>query len=354
MINIVVKEPDRHTEEKFTTAVGILAKALKLNFKIDHQHDGQEQSPYKSVRDAEEKMRQRMDHLLLKVFQAIRKQWLGTLSKAEPDPFRLGKVRINPKTGRALTRGEWSKIRRSLDKVLKHVFKDQNEFMTRKAVALGKILETMPVEERASTGYDTIDKTVNLLTESQDDFLRHIVNYAELHAAEYITDLASRARKDIMQTIIDAEQGKRSARQIEEALFENFADLNKDWRRIAETEHATNVNNGFLTTKLEKQAPGEYTFLQGVAMGDACPWCVSRVDGTVVVVLSAPPEEGDKITIEGKTYTVVWPGKSNVGRARVNWWLASGAQHPHCRCSWVEYVPGFDEYNERLMEILRG
>lgn len=354
LINLVIKNPAENTEYKFFEAVEVLAKALNLHFKVEHSPMN-EQSPYQAVRDAEEKLHKRTDELLFKLFRAIAKQWLGVVEKAkEVDPFKLGKIRINPKTGKPLTRAEWNAIRKNLDRALRYVFRDPDELMTRKAIALGKILETMPVEERGSTPYNKIDKTFDLLNQSKDDFLKNILLYAEQNAAELITDLTARSRKKIMQTLIDAERNKKSARQIERQLFEDFADLNKDWRRIAETEHASNVNNGFLMTRLDKN-DNKATFLRGVTMGNACSWCESHVSEKVVALLPAPPAGGgDKVTIEGKEYTAIWPGKSNVGRSRSDWWVAAGTQHPHCRCSWVDYIPGFDEYNERLMKEIRN
>ncbi len=330
MINIVVEKVDEYSEEKFAKTVEILAKAFKLHFKIE-QSDKKEYSLYQSIRDVEKLMHDRMDKLLYKVFRSICSQWLSTMSKAkELDPFKLGKVRINPKTGKLLTKREWKDIKKSLDKVLKYTFHDQDEYIAKRAIALGKILETMPPEERITTPYSEIDSAFKLATESEDDFLNNIVNWAELNAAEYITDLTARARKGILQQIIEAEKNEWSSKQLEEALFDKFADLNKDWRKIAETEHAYNVTDGFLSTKLQKQAADENTFLQGVAVGEACLFCRERIDGAVVVLLKGPPKGGsDKITIEGTEYTAIWPGKNNVGRSRADWWICIPS-HPHC------------------------
>ena len=55
------------------------------------------------------------------------------------------------------------------------------------------------------------------------------------------------------------------------------------------------------------------------------------ISGVIVVLLEEPPDTGgDKITIAGETYTAIWPGKTNYGRTRQNWWVAAGTQHPHC------------------------
>ena len=120
---------------------------------------------------------------------------------------------------------------------------------------------------------------------------------------------------------------------------------------IASTETATNVNNAFLATEIQKNKKSgvDYSYVQGISGGArVCPWCRSHVDGKVFVVVDRAPNSGDRITIDGKAWTAIWPGKSNYGRNRANWWVASGAQHPHCNCSFVTYVQGFDQYYDKL------
>jgi hypothetical protein len=55
----------------------------------------------------------------------------------------------------------------------------------------------------------------------------------------------------------------------------------------------------------------------------------------VVVLLPGPPPDGDTVIINGTPYEAIWPGKTNAGRTRPEWWVAAGSQHPHCRCTWT-------------------
>ncbi len=128
--------------------------------------------------------------------------------------------------------------------------------------------------------------------------------------------------------------------------------MNKDWRRIAETEIGSNVNNGQLITELNRSSE-EYIFMKGVSSPDACKWCATQVNDKVVILMDLPPESGDdQMIVDGKTYPVIWPGKDNVGRKRADWWVSAGVQHPHCRCSWVHYTPGFEDWNKELSDAI--
>ena len=126
--------------------------------------------------------------------------------------------------------------------------------------------------------------------------------------------------------------------------------MNRDWRRIAETEIGSAQNNGQLLTELERRKPeDEYVYMKGISSSGACPWCRNEVDGKIVILLDAPPDSGgDTMTVDGQAYTCIWPGKSNYGRNRASWWVAAGTQHPHCRCTWVKHIPGFEDWDEKF------
>jgi len=72
----------------------------------------------------------------------------------------------------------------------------------------------------------------------------------------------------------------------------------------------------------------------------------------VILLDTPPPGEGDQLVVDGKTFTVIWPGKNNVGRRRADWWIAAGTQHPHCQCSWIRYTPGYEKYRTLLDDAI--
>ena len=311
-----------------------------------------ETNPYKSVRQYESRIMldvsRRMfvvcrdfiqDHLKLKVDE---KKLNLELKKAE---FKLGgKVYINPKTGKPLTKKEWDTIKKSLDTAFRFVYdKSTEEAIARKAVVLGKILTTMHTDMALDM------KKLNEEAQIDYSFIENEIGFAEQHAGELITGLADNSRKRVISEIIQGQRERIGPRELETRLFRTYININRDWRRIAQTEIATNVNTGFVMTELNKGTK----YLQGISGASACPFCKEYVDGQVVVIGDSSNSTGfvfDK-TLD-KEVPYVWPGKSNYGRSRRDWWVSAGAQHPNCRCAWQNYEPGFDEYDKKLEDRL--
>lgn len=189
-----------------------------------------------------------------------------------------------------------------------------------------------------------------------------VIEFARARAAEFITELGERTRHRMAKMILEHENaralGEKTAgsRVLQSRLFDEFAVLNRDWRRIAVTECTRNAAEGYLSA-LE---PG--TRVRRIeAYAGACPWCVSIRDRVFDVVA---PDAKNK---NGETQ--VWVGKTNVGRAasprkRVGdelvertpselWWVAAGPQHPNCRGGWVrvsERPPGADPKFEAWLD----
>lgn len=180
------------------------------------------------------------------------------------------------------------------------------------------------------------------------------LDFAKTRAAELIADIGDATRHRLRKIIIDHEEGRALGSKdstlwsLQSRMQDEFAILNRDWRRVAITEVARDANEGFLSS-LE---PG--TKVNRVeAYPTACPWC-KKIHGRVLTVVDPAAEDKD-----GETQ--VWVGKTNVGRSasprkRVGddlvermpeerYWIAAGVQHPHCRGTWQilpKEVPGAD------------
>ena len=170
--------------------------------------------------------------------------------------------------------------------------------------------------------------------------------YAEAKAADLIVDLADRARHGIKRLVLDhLEQHHLSGvsapadwQPLEQALRDQFGDLNRDWRRIALTEVGEAHNQGFIATL----PAGTYVRRLEVYAG-ACAFC-QKIDGAILQVVDPAQEDKD-------WDRQVWAGKSNVGRSgsprkRVGnvlvertdselWKIPAGLVHPHCRGRFV-------------------
>lgn len=194
------------------------------------------------------------------------------------------------------------------------------------------------------------------------------ISFGRAHCCEAVTSLADAARHRMRKLVVDWQEASflgnkaGAAESLQSKLLDEFGTMNRDWRRIAITEATENVNQGFVA------AAGVGARLRRVEKyNGACAFCRS-IDGQVVEVVpaNAPKKNGN---------TEIWVGKTNVGRSasprkRVEgvlveredherWWIASGAQHPHCRGSWVRAAkvaddPDFEAWLAKMKKTRKG
>lgn len=332
-------------EIKYTNAIASLTKALGY----DSERQQKEISPFKSVRDLELLSKKTVERKLLKLYTALLK-WFD-VSKAQDDPFVLNnRIFINPSSGKPLTKKQWSVIKREITGAFRYIYANEEERIVNHALALGKLIKGMSIQDSIDRGYMSLKEQVADTVKTMTGPLwKNTIAFADAHAGELIVDLTQRHYKQIHDVLSTAIKNRASHGELKEKLFDTFGNMNRDWRRIAETEIGTSQNNGQLITELDRSKEGETVFMRGISSSEACPFCRNHVNSKVVVLLDAPPEAGgDQITINGTVYTAIWPGKDNYGRNRANWWVSAGTQHPHCRCTWVKYVPGFEDIEAKF------
>lgn len=175
-----------------------------------------------------------------------------------------------------------------------------------------------------------------------------ILGAAAARAAVNITDIADRTRSMMKRAVVDHTTGlirgdtRGGTRALQQRLFERFADLNRDVRRLAITEVGEACNQGFIAAS----PPGSYVRRMEHYTG-ACAFCVSLHDKVFQVV--APDHEPK----DGAT--MIWEGKTNIGRSasprkklggaliardpHEMYWAAAGVFHPNCRGRWVPTAP---------------
>lgn len=171
---------------------------------------------------------------------------------------------------------------------------------------------------------------------------RAALEYGYAHCAENITALTDSLRHKLRGAIMDYTQaqmmGDESARaSLDSRLLDEFATMNRDWRRIALTEAGEIANQGFIASMKPGSKVKRVEFYRG-----ACGYCRS-IDGLVMTVVDPAARYKD-----GQTQ--IWPGKTNLGRsvaprkrvgdvlvpreAHEMFWPAAGVQHPNCRGFW--------------------
>lgn len=173
--------------------------------------------------------------------------------------------------------------------------------------------------------------------------IRFILDYGHARCADNVQAVSDATRHRIKRVIMAHQEqsllgSNPPAHALQTQLFDEFAALNRDWRRIALTEVADNAGNGLIASL----KPG--TRVKRIEQyNGACAFC-RKINGSVLTVVS--PDKKDK-----NWDTEVWAGKSNVGRSgakrkRIDdelvarsetelWKIAAGAIHPHCRGSWI-------------------
>jgi mannose-6-phosphate isomerase-like protein (cupin superfamily) len=345
VMDVVIATDDEADEKSYTPAdffgVKKMAKALhflrprtaRAKIEPSRQH---EQSPWQAHRDYEAMVVKVVSDRLLELFLAIRRQWLhlpGEFRKASGEElFRLnGRIFISPKTGRPLTAKQWKEVMQSLDAGLRAMFRDQPDILVKRAMLLGKVLQGMDYESRRTARLSDVRPVGGL---PDNPAWRYAERLSRQNAAALLVGLQDDARKGISTTIVRAIRDKKTPRQLELDLFDKFADLNRDWRRIAETEIAENLTSGLLLAEEDTREKDETIYMIGISAPGACKECERLIQGKVVVLLKEP--NSGKIKVKGEEYDTIWPGKSNVGRKAGAYWPCVPL-HPHCRCSWTRF-----------------
>lgn len=170
-----------------------------------------------------------------------------------------------------------------------------------------------------------------------------IIDYGIANCCSHVTGFTDSVRFKLKRTILEYEkttrlEGRQPAHSLQTQLFDQFAECNKDWRRLAITEAGEMANQGMIASMPEGQKMKRLEQYAG-----ACPFC-RKIDGKVVTVVD--PRKKDK-----NWDTEIWPGKDNVGRSaspykRIGgqlvkrsdaelWKIPSGLAHPNCRGLWI-------------------
>ena len=346
-----IHNPEIKAEAKFKKALDILSKATKFKVNVEHE-DHDESSPYKSVQQLDEQIKDIIEHGLMDIFLELSRKWLGIgkIKKASVDyeTFRLnGRIFINPKTGNALTVGEWKAIQKDLNGALTKLYGKTEEMLSLRALALGKVLQNMNPEKSINTPLADISILDGMKDVTRDEVYDDTITMAKIHTGQLIQDITQTTRNNIVSTIMGGYKDNISARELRTRLFDQFSTINRDFRRIAETEIATNFNNGYLLAESQTRKEDEPVFMKGISGENACPFCKENVNGKIVVLVDEPTSSG-YVTVDGEEYPAIWPGKSNYGKKRSQWQVSAGSQHPSC------VLPGQEVVGSKISSAMKS
>ncbi len=221
------------------------------------------------------------------------------------------------------------------------------EWLSIRSVFMGKIeanIATLGARQADDVMATIPTRTSDAIrTFKPDAATRQILEWGRARCGENITAVTDHARHRIKRVILAHQEevhlgGNPPPQALQTQLFDEFATMNRDWRRIALTEVGDMSCNGLIASL----KPGTKVRRVEQYVG-SCDFC-KKINGRVLTVVAA-----DKA---GKDWeTEVWPGKSNIGRSgskkkrtdeglvdrstEEQWTIPAGTVHPHCRGRWV-------------------
>lgn len=248
--------------------------------------------------------------------------------------------------------------------------KTEAEWLAAKAGMMGKVQANLAATVTAAMADKIAAALPGTVKEAVTQFSlpaqqAAMLDFARVRCAENVRALTDAVRHTLRTTVVQHLEEKLSeapgtpGQALEQRLFDKFATLNRDWRRIAVTEAGEAQTQGFVASV----QPG--TKVKRVERyANACKFC-RKIDGVEATVVAADHPDKDPDTM-------VWPGKNNIGRSaspmkRVGdvlvprtpdemWWLPAGLAHPHCRGRWLPTIqdqPGADkEFGDWLRGVL--
>jgi hypothetical protein len=359
--------------------------ALELIFKSTHNHDKGIWNPHESVlvRRLIELFTQRG----LDRFEAVQQQIVawengdhhkpgqvppavpGMMTRWTPDELSLVKIYLE-----ALPVADWSlddhmlAVEHTMQRYLPaDELRTEAEWLAAKAGMMGKVqanMEKQPSSKQADAILADLPGTVAGAAQQFNLTAIHkkVLEFGAARAAENVRSITEgvrhKMRSTVLQHLEDQQTGKRGP-SLQSKLLDEFANLNRDWRRIAVTESGECQLQGYIASL----KPG--TKVRRVEQyANACGFC-RKIHDKVVEVVSpdAPDKDPD---------SQIWVGKTNIGRSasprkRVGaqlvertademWWIPAGVAHPHCRGRWVPVIedqPGDDkEFGDWLRKHL--
>ncbi len=227
------------------------------------------------------------------------------------------------------------------------------ESASTRAYLIGKLLATRDKEnkEMLTIMFDSIPKEISRvklpfsLTTKEEGKIEMLplqsqelnaIEWAKLHAGEEIRTKQEEVLKGVKRVLVQSRMERWEPQRLAQELFDQFGQFNRDWRRIALTETAKAVSNGYLMDLKD----GDQIIIQEAA--DMCPHCRRLNHGKVFTFRERP----------GNEKTEIWVGKTNYGK-KTRDWSACVPLHPHCRGRYVKFNDVFYKMDEETGKLVR-
>jgi hypothetical protein len=275
-----------------------------------------------------------------------------TVRKALGDSGNLryrGQVIYNPETGKPLKVKEFNALIEAIEKFLNRNTTDTAKRIVLDSVTTGKLLQRMAkyqsstdmkrlkldnMKYRGKT-FDWIRQDIKNLTSvlgkplSGSEMARYQV------ARDYVSHLVTRSnqkiRDGIKDTVLQGIVNRRSKAQVSQDLFNRLDSLNRDWKRIADTEIVNTSNLAGILQEVNDAPKGEKVYFKRYELPGCCDKC-AKVNGKIAL-WSDTQLANDQIK-DPYAEIAIWEGKMQEKGKTV---LVTGTLHPNCRGGWLRW-----------------
>jgi hypothetical protein len=263
-----------------------------------------------------------------------------------------GKIVYSPETGEPLKNKDFDNLIEGIQNFLNRNTKDISKQILLDSVTVGKLLKRMAkyqssaemerlrlddLKYRGKT-FDWIREDFkNLTTVLGEPFTRsEMARYqvATDYVAQLVTKTNDNIRNEIKDTILSGIQNKRTKGQVSQDLFNRLGSMNRDWKRIADTEIVNTSNLAGILEDVNNTPKGEKVYFKRYELPGCCEKC-EKVNGKIVL-WSDTPLADDKIK-DDYADTAIWEGKMPDPKAGA---IVPGTLHPNCRGGWVRWNGG--------------
>lgn len=353
---------EENKKQKFVAASDALAKALNLPITLrrkDPDAESGEKFPFQSYEDLVGRWVFYYAGLLDRIYNtccaAFDLPRITTFSKARDTAPLIykGKILYAPETGKPITQRQWKEFVRTIEEFLNRNTKNAADRIVLDSAALGKVLDRMLKYntwdaikqakyelleyERWKAGEFSGEENYRKLFRVPDEEMDRL-NVAQELCAEHIKKITDETRGAIKKVFLNGIKERKSKSEIAQELFDKFGDLNRDWKRIVETEVNDAMSNAMMVSERSVTPDGAALYFQRIEIIDrvTCGHC-KKING-IVARWSDFPLEDEKID-DPYAKIAIWEGKSRVGMKSSEEWVAAGSQHPYCRGVWTKWIP---------------
>jgi hypothetical protein len=263
--------------------------------------------------------------------------------------FYKGKVIYNPETGTPVKQKEFNELIEALENFLGRNTKDAAKRLVLDTITIGKLLKRIArysasaeMEKMKLDGLKYRGKTFDWI---RNDFknLAHVMGepftrsemaryqVATDYAAQLVTRTNDNIRNEIKDTVLKGIREHRTKGQVSQDLFNRLGSMNRDWRRIADTEIVNTANLAGILEDVHNAPEGEKVYFKRYELPGCCDKC-EKINGKVVLWSNAPLAD-DHIKDEHADIAI-WEGKPQDKKMTT---VVPGTMHPNCKGGWVRW-----------------